>query len=62
MSLADKEIYSIPMLMMIGWRGELKDEPQHIKQGRVMVDITNVMEIPHYTISADTSEKNFRIY
>lgn len=59
MSLADKEIYSIPMLMMIGWRGEpgVKDEPQHIKQGRVMVDTLNVMEIPHYTISADTSEK-----
>ena len=59
MSLADKEIYSIPMLMMIGWRGEpgVKDEPQHIKQGRVMIDTLNVMEIPHYTISEDTSEK-----
>ena len=34
-SLADKEIYSIPMLIMIGLRGEpgVKDEPQHIKQG-----------------------------
>lgn len=59
MSLADKEIYSIPMLMMIGWRGEpgVKDEPQHIKQGRVMLDSLNAMEISHYTISTDTDEK-----
>jgi phosphonopyruvate decarboxylase len=41
MSLADKEVYGIPMLLMIGWRGEpgKKDEPQHRKQGRVMLSI-----------------------
>ena len=37
LSLADPEVYSIPMLILIGWRGEpgVKDEPQHIKQGKV---------------------------
>ena len=38
LSLADKDVYSIPMLLVIGWRGKpgVKDEPQHKKQGRVM--------------------------
>ena len=36
-SLADAGVYSIPMLLVIGWRGEqgITDEPQHIKQGRI---------------------------
>ena len=36
-SLADKEVYKVPMLLIIGWRGEpgVKDEPQHIKQGQI---------------------------
>ena len=35
LSLADEQVYSFPMLLMIGWRGEpgTKDEPQHKKQG-----------------------------
>ena len=41
---------------MMERRTAVKDEPQHIKQGRVMVDTLNVAE-SHYTISADTSEK-----
>lgn len=34
LSLADEKVYSIPMLLVIGWRGEpgKKDEPQHVKQ------------------------------
>ena len=38
LSLADAKVYGIPMLVMVGWRGEpgVKDEPQHIKQGEVM--------------------------
>ncbi|MEO8209167.1 MAG: phosphonopyruvate decarboxylase, partial [bacterium] len=56
LSLADKEVYSIPMLLMIGWRGEpgKKDEPQHIKQGRVMLKILDAMEIPFEVIDAST--------
>jgi len=40
LSLADPEVYSIPMLLMIGWRGEpgYVDEPQHVKQGRVTLN------------------------
>lgn len=56
LSLADKEVYSIPMLLLIGWRGEpgKKDEPQHIKQGRVMLKMLEAMEIPFEVINSST--------
>ena len=49
LSLADEEVYSIPMLLVIGWRGEpgVHDEPQHKKQGRVMLPMLKAMEIPY---------------
>src|SRR5690606_26050904 len=58
LSLADEEVYSIPMLMMIGWRGEpgVKDEPQHVKQGRVMVPMLDAMEIPWFELHAGTPD------
>jgi phosphonopyruvate decarboxylase len=48
LSLADPEVYSIPMLLLIGWRGEpgKKDEPQHVKQGKVTVGLLEAMDIP----------------
>jgi phosphonopyruvate decarboxylase len=51
-SLADPEVYRVPMLLVIGWRGEpgVTDEPQHIKQGRVTLDQLDVLEIPHWTL------------
>ncbi|MDQ3194437.1 MAG: phosphonopyruvate decarboxylase [Bacteroidota bacterium] len=53
MSLADPEVYSIPMLLMIGWRGEpgREDEPQHRKQGRVMLKMLEAMEIPYQIVN-----------
>lgn len=56
LSLADKEVYGIPMLLMIGWRGEpgKKDEPQHVKQGRVMLSLLDAMEIPYVIINGST--------
>lgn len=46
-SLADPEIYGIPMVLLVGWRGQpgIKDEPQHIKQGRVMTQMLDAMEL-----------------
>ena len=48
LSLCDPKVYSIPMLLMIGWRGEpgKKDEPQHIVQGKVMSSMLSDMNIP----------------
>jgi len=58
LSLADSEVYGIPMLLMIGWRGEpgVKDEPQHVKQGRIMTDLLDAMEIPWFVLEAETAD------
>lgn len=55
LSLCDSDVYSIPMLLLIGWRGEpgVKDEPQHIKQGKIQIDLLNAMGIPYEIISKD---------
>jgi phosphonopyruvate decarboxylase len=52
LSLADPEVYSIPMLLIIGWRGEpgVKDEPQHVKQGRTMTELLDAMEVPWFLL------------
>ena len=56
LSLADPEVYSIPMLLVVGWRGEpgVNDEPQHIKQGRITPDLLDQLEIPYQIITATT--------
>lgn len=56
-SIADKEVYSTPMLLIIGWRGEpdVKDEPQHVKQGRITPAQLDLLEIP-YKIVSNTSD------
>jgi len=58
LSLADKEVYGIPMLLLIGWRGEpgTKDEPQHIKQGRVQNSLLEALEIPFTILDADIED------
>lgn len=47
LSLTDEEVYNIPLLILISWRGEpdKKDEPQHIKQGKVTDKLLDVMGI-----------------
>lgn len=49
LSLADPEVYSIPLLMLIGWRGEpgTKDEPQHVKQGKVTLALLEAMDVAY---------------
>lgn len=58
LSLADKQVYSIPMLLIIGWRGEpeTKDEPQHIKQGAVTIGLLETMGIPYKILSDGIDE------
>ena len=55
LSLADRDVYSIPLLLLIGWRGEpgTKDEPQHVKQGKVTVNMLDAIDIPHRVLSQD---------
>ena len=55
LSLTDREVYNIPMILLVGWRGEpdTKDEPQHVKQGKVTIPLLNVMNIKNVVMSAD---------
>ena len=55
LSLADPEVYSIPLLLLIGWRGEpgTKDEPQHVKQGKVTVSLLEAMDIPYRVLEPE---------
>jgi phosphonopyruvate decarboxylase len=57
LSLADTDVYAIPMLLMIGWRGEpnVKDEPQHKKQGRITIELLESMGIKYQILSSNTS-------
>jgi phosphonopyruvate decarboxylase len=57
LSLADEKVYSIPMVLMIGWRGEpgVHDEPQHAKQGEVTLALLDAMQIP-YIILEDVGQ------
>ena len=47
-SLADPDVYSIPMLLVIGWRGMpgVHDEPQHVKQGKITLELMKTLGIP----------------
>lgn len=58
LSLADEAVYSIPMLLLIGWRGEpgVKDEPQHVKQGKVTLELLETMGID-YAILPESLEE-----
>ena len=54
-SLTDKEVYNIPVLLVIGWRGRpgVHDEPQHVKQGKVTTDLLNTMGINYAILPKD---------
>lgn len=49
LSLMDAEVYRMPLLLVIGWRGEpgVHDEPQHVKQGKVTLSLLDAMGIPY---------------
>ncbi len=54
-SLCDTEVYSIPLLLLIGWRGEPGkiDAPQHKKMGRIMLSLLDTLQIPYYILEPD---------
>ncbi|SCA56271.1 Phosphonopyruvate decarboxylase [Candidatus Terasakiella magnetica] len=63
LSMVDPEVCNIPMLLLIGWRGEpgVKDEPQHVKQGRVMLEMLEAMEIPYLCLDEDPEQTQGQI-
>ncbi|CAM3557725.1 phosphonopyruvate decarboxylase [Stackebrandtia soli] len=58
LSLADADVYGIPMLIVVGWRGQpgVKDEPQHVKQGRVQRELVEAMDLPWSILPHDPDE------
>ena len=57
-SLLNDKVYAIPVLFIVGWRGEpgIHDEPQHIYQGEVTVKLLEDMDIEVFVIGKDTSD------
>jgi len=57
-SLTDREVYNIPVLLLIGWRGRpgVHDEPQHVKQGKVTTGLLNTMGIDYSVLSKDEAQ------
>jgi len=57
LSLADPEVYSLPILFVIGWRGEpgVHDEPQHVKQGRIMEPLMKSLEIGYSILDENSA-------
>ncbi len=56
-SLADPAVYGLPMVLLIGWRGEpgQPDEPQHRKQGEVTIPLLEATGIPTTVLPTDES-------
>ncbi len=62
-SLINEEVYSIPLLMMIGWRGEpnTDDAAQHEMDGRIQLDLLNSLELPYAIIPSEDEELEAQI-
>lgn len=48
-SIAEETVYSIPLILLIGWRGspELNDEPQHLAKGKITIQLLKNLKIPY---------------
>lgn len=62
-SLTDPEVYNIPVLLLIGWRGRpgVHDEPQHVKQGKVTTGLLNTMGINFDVLSKEENKAEKQI-
>lgn len=54
-SLTDRDVYHIPLLLIVGWRGRpgVHDEPQHVKQGKITTSLLDVMGIGYEVLSKE---------
>lgn len=55
-SLMDPEVYRVPVILIVGWRGEpnVPDEPQHIKQGRITPSQLALLGIPYWVLDENS--------
>ena len=58
-SLANSDVYGVPMLFIVGWRGEpgVKDEPQHVFQGKITCELFETLSVPYSVIDRDTTDE-----
>ncbi len=54
-SLVDKNVYSVPMVLLIGWRGDpsAKDHEQHKTQGEITTKLLDILGIPYVVVKDD---------
>lgn len=59
-SLLNDKVYKIPALLVVGWRGEpnLKDEPQHVFQGEITVELLEQVDVSTYILDKETTESD----
>jgi phosphonopyruvate decarboxylase len=62
-SLVDPSVMGIPMILLVGWRGQpgTQDEPQHVKQGLVTTDLLDSLGLPFVVLSADDKEMSKQV-
>ena len=60
-SLMDAQVYAMPCLLVIGWRGEpgVHDEPQHVKQGQVTLSQLELLDVPYMVLDKAMTEADF---
>jgi phosphonopyruvate decarboxylase len=60
-SLTSPDVYAVPMLLIIGWRGEpgVHDEPQHVFQGKITPEQLELLSIPYLIADANSEEEGF---
>lgn len=56
-SLLADEVYGIPVMFVIGWRGQpnTKDAPQHKFQGEITLSLLDTLKIPSFVLAENTS-------
>ncbi len=60
-SLMDAQVYALPCLLVVGWRGEpgVHDEPQHVKQGQVTLGQLELLDVPYMVLDKTMSDADF---
>ena len=58
-SLANGDVYGVPILFIVGWRGEpgVKDEPQHVFQGKITCELFDTLAVPYRVVDKDTTDE-----
>ncbi len=63
-SLTHPEVYKVPVVYIVGWRGQpgVHDEPQHVKQGAVTCDLLELLDVSYQVLTKDTTMDEVRQY